>query len=311
MSVKIQFPNIRLTPASLGKPVFATDIQNLTENLLDAMKILLGQDSNGFAILRGFNYISGTYSVGYVYMNGDFYYCAGGVTEGNYLVPNVTDTESKLHNPDGNSYPTYRIYYAIESTSPWGGMPQFTGDMNQYRLDLTTVNNRILNHISSLGTAAYNNTGDFDAAGSAATAQSNAISTSEGYTNSQVSSAESSLLTAIGEAQTNAESYALNTVAGGLLTKVINIGDWNMAMDATKSVAHGVTPSNIRRISVLIRNDTDALAYDLLSQNNNSGAIARISNMIVLTRTSGDFFDNSSYSSTSYNRGWIMIEYIP
>lgn len=142
MSEKIQFPNNRLTPASLGKPVFATDIQNLTENLLEAMNILLGLPADGFAILSGFVYASSAYGPGYVYMNGVIYYCAG-LAETKYLAPDPTDTESKLHNPDGNSYNTYRIYYAIESNSPVGGMPQFSGDMNQYRLDLTTINTTI------------------------------------------------------------------------------------------------------------------------------------------------------------------------
>lgn len=141
MSTKIQFPNTRLTPPSLGKPIFATDIQNLTENLLQAMKMLLGLPDNGFAILQGLDYDSGahTYNAGYIYLAGNFYFCATGLAENQYLAPDPTDTESKLHNPDGNSYNTYTIYYALASNSVVTDCPQFVGDMDQYRFNMTAM----------------------------------------------------------------------------------------------------------------------------------------------------------------------------
>jgi hypothetical protein len=140
MSTKIQNPNNRLTYPGIAGPRFDTDIENLTQNLLEMVNILLGLPSNGFAILKGLDYDSGanTYNAGYVYMNGIIYYFAGTLAENTYLVPDITGAFNKLHS-DGNSYDTYNIYLCVQSNSSVGSMPQFVGDMDQYRFNMTAM----------------------------------------------------------------------------------------------------------------------------------------------------------------------------
>jgi hypothetical protein len=142
MSTKIQFPNNRLTYTGKAGPIFDTDIENLTQNLLQMVNILLGLPSNGFAILQGFTYASGAYSSGFVYMNGVIYYCTG-LVENKYLAPNPTGAFSKLHN-DLVSRNTYTIYNAVQNDTAVGGMPQFVGNMDQYRISINNKANRVV-----------------------------------------------------------------------------------------------------------------------------------------------------------------------
>ena len=55
-----------------------------------------------------------------------------------------------------------------------------------------------------------------------------------------------------------------------LLTKVIEIGDWNMDLNSSASVAHGLSPSEfggLRSVSAIIRDDADVLKYELATWN--------------------------------------------
>jgi hypothetical protein len=105
--------------------------------------------------------------------------------------------------------------------------------------------------------------------------------------------------------------YTKTNVNAGLNSKIVEIGDWDM--DATQSlvVAHGLTQSKIRTVSILIRNDADTEFYVFATNNevasNNKIRVEAAS--IRMLRDSGDFFDSISYDSTSYNRGWITIQY--
>lgn len=138
MSSQIPFPNKRLAQAGIGNPLFVTDIENATEDLLEALAVLYGFASNGFAILSGFDYGAGAYTGGIVYMNGVFYRCVAGLTENQYLTPDVQDVQNKIFS-DANTYPTYRIYQAVAAGAQWGGMPQFVGNMNAYRVSIKKV----------------------------------------------------------------------------------------------------------------------------------------------------------------------------
>lgn len=138
MSTQIPFPNKRLAQAGIGNPLFVTDIENATEDLLEALATLYGFASNGFAILSGFDYGAGAYTGGIVYMNGVFYRCVAGLTENQYLTPDVQDVDNKIFS-DANTYPTYRIYQAVAAGVQWGGMPQFVGNMNAYRVSINKV----------------------------------------------------------------------------------------------------------------------------------------------------------------------------
>jgi len=104
-----------------------------------------------------------------------------------------------------------------------------------------------------------------------------------------------------------------------LYTKIIEIGDWNMDTTPYKYVLHGIVDNmKIRKITVMIRNDDNNALYELDSYKTNEndstvhGGINAISSdglNIYLTRRLGGFFDSLVFDSTSYNRGWITIQY--
>lgn len=102
-----------------------------------------------------------------------------------------------------------------------------------------------------------------------------------------------------------------------LLTKVVEIGDWNMDSDGTKAVAHGLGASykKITRVSGWIRDDLDSAYYPLgyttadgIAQVS-EGASPRNSTNVNLTRLLSGSFDSSFFDATTYNRGTLVIEY--
>jgi hypothetical protein len=102
--------------------------------------------------------------------------------------------------------------------------------------------------------------------------------------------------------------------AGTVHKKIIEIGNWNMKSTASITVDHGLTFSKIRNVSVNIIRD-DALAIYPITVPNTDGYSA--GNFIVFTtnvylscRTGGIFQIGDQFSATSYNRGWIVIEYV-
>jgi hypothetical protein len=109
----------------------------------------------------------------------------------------------------------------------------------------------------------------------------------------------------------------LGDVTGGKITIEINIGDWNMDTTQAIFVNHGLTSvqsKTIRIKSVTIRNDADSIYTALNSVTSgtvNGGSGNVTATNIALERVSAGLFDQSSYSSTSYNRGWITLEYTP
>ncbi len=134
----MDFPNKRLEITGKGNPVFVSDLVNVTQSILTAMTALLGVGAADFCIVSGFTYTPGgpgSYSSGICYMNGVLYYFSGTLTEGYYLAPNITNYLSKPFDDSSTNY-IYQIYYAVSSNTQVGGMPQFSGDMNSYRLNL-------------------------------------------------------------------------------------------------------------------------------------------------------------------------------
>lgn len=95
----------------------------------------------------------------------------------------------------------------------------------------------------------------------------------------------------------------------GLIRKLIDIGDWNMDLTTSVSKAHGLTRTKIRSVQVLIRNDADSACYPFLNDHGSS-AINIGSTYVEIIRSTGGVFDSSNFDSTSYNRGWILIDYI-
>ena len=103
------------------------------------------------------------------------------------------------------------------------------------------------------------------------------------------------------------------TLNAGLNTKVMDIGDWDMDTNQSVSVAHGLTFSKIRNVSALIRHDTDGVysfGGALDSTETDESYIYAGPTDIVLRRGAGGWFDRTEFNATSYNRGWITIQYV-
>lgn len=108
---------------------------------------------------------------------------------------------------------------------------------------------------------------------------------------------------------------------GGLITSVINIGDWDMNSTGLITVAHslGADFIKVRSVDVLIIDDASVGIYKLnntydggASLTTANGDVINITSTVItlLRRTSG-IFDNTDFDSTSFNRGWIVIKRLP
>jgi hypothetical protein len=90
-----------------------------------------------------------------------------------------------------------------------------------------------------------------------------------------------------------------------LKTKVVDIGTWNMDSTDTKNVLHGLTLSDIRSASALVRNDSNANRYLITHGPITSATEVQAylnslsSTFIILTRTTSGLFDTTSFDLTS------------
>lgn len=106
----------------------------------------------------------------------------------------------------------------------------------------------------------------------------------------------------------------LKHITGGIKRKVVSIGDWNMDALSQVSIPHGEAIADIIGMSCIIRNDTDTGRISFIGDSVGIAALSYGSSMnvtstnIVLNRTTGGLFDNTSYNSTSYNRGWVILD---
>ena len=112
---------------------------------------------------------------------------------------------------------------------------------------------------------------------------------------------------------TVSEGNHTHTQVGGVIPKIIEIGDWNMSLAQAVAIIHGITFRKIRSIDVIIRNDDDDLYTPLFSVNVNeaNGCSGINSTHITIQRENGGYYATADYNSTSYNRGWITIWYTP
>lgn len=98
--------------------------------------------------------------------------------------------------------------------------------------------------------------------------------------------------------------------------KIIDIGDWDMAADKVKNVAHGLSDDKIRSVYAMIRNDIETALYPLqqpdfgTSDLTEGGITAVQSGNVSLFNRPGGFFNNSSFNAITFNRGWLTIEYV-
>ena len=116
---------------------------------------------------------------------------------------------------------------------------------------------------------------------------------------------------------TTSKTICTNLTAGGvgdgtnrILTKIVNIGDWNMDSTASVTVAHGLTLANIRDVQVLIRQDLDTPYYPLDYSGHGYWNVISAGGVVALYRTAGGTFDSTDFDATSFNRGWITITYV-
>lgn len=103
-----------------------------------------------------------------------------------------------------------------------------------------------------------------------------------------------------------------NDVTEPINRKIVEIGDWNMDSTGGVSVAHGLTLSKIRNVSVLVRSDDGSFVAPLnySSGGSSAGTWSVDATNVVLGRTASGSFDGSTWDATSYNRGWIILEYV-
>jgi len=105
---------------------------------------------------------------------------------------------------------------------------------------------------------------------------------------------------------------ALIALMGGLKTKVINIGAWDMQTTDDVLVATGIDASKVREISIFIRIDGGTELSSIFSRGVASptldGSFALTSTGIRIFRKTGGQYDDVLFSGGS-NRGFIVIRY--
>lgn len=103
--------------------------------------------------------------------------------------------------------------------------------------------------------------------------------------------------------------------------KIVNIGDWNMDANVGVDIAHGLDASRIRTVSVFILADvgssydsSNKFKLDFADPNDSfipQGCVRGVTDTVVkLSRKDGGAFDNGAFDSTSYNRGYIVIDFV-
>lgn len=95
--------------------------------------------------------------------------------------------------------------------------------------------------------------------------------------------------------------------------KLVSMGSWNMDADASKNVAHGLSPlANIFIVANWVMNDalnnTDPLPCYVLGGYHVPG-ISLSTNYIELRREPDGYFDNAAYNDTGFDRGYVLLMY--
>ncbi len=101
-----------------------------------------------------------------------------------------------------------------------------------------------------------------------------------------------------------------------LAEKKVDIGDWDMDANFSTTVAHGLTLAQIHTIKCSIRNDADSAhytlpAFNVIDASTQVWVSATDATDILIVRLNAGPFDSTSFDSTSYNRGYVVIEYFP
>lgn len=109
-------------------------------------------------------------------------------------------------------------------------------------------------------------------------------------------------------------ALSLNKLDDALQLKIatFDIGDWNM--DSTAFLQVSINPiymTQVKAVFVMIRPDSGAGHFPLShSLTGTPGGIVNIQGIYVqMSRLTSGYFDNSTFSATSYNRGYITVLY--
>ena len=100
-----------------------------------------------------------------------------------------------------------------------------------------------------------------------------------------------------------------------LVRKVLGIGDWDMDATGLTVVEHGLPDvTKIRSINVIIQRDDGAAVWELATWDTagsemDGGTRSVDATTIGLARRAGGTFDTSNFNATSFNRGWVTIEF--
>lgn len=163
-----QWPFKRKTYAGLNNPRYVSDIQAANEAVVDALSSIAGLSNTDFAIIYGLNYTAGavtgtgSYSAGIFFLNGSFYYLGNSFGEGNYLIGTTQDTMPVAFEQDGIERPIYTLMNGLVTANPTGASPQFSDNMNQYRIGAKFTKSEIITLqgiCADLGNAATKNVG--------------------------------------------------------------------------------------------------------------------------------------------------------
>jgi hypothetical protein len=270
MSGTIKFPNNRKIEVATTNPLFVEDIQNSTSDLLEAMQSICGLTASDFAIISGLEYSVGTYTAGIVWIYGQFYRVDAAISENSYLQPTTVSVYNKLFG-DAVSRPTYDTYAAVESLVTGSGFsPQFVGDMNTYRINLTFLKSKF----------------------SGFTANKNIISNSLGVIEADnISDFSYKKVVAMGS--WNMDSTATKTFSTGLINKQIISISFIINSNGLVSVT-GITSETG------IADFTNQLKYDFKQSSGN----------LAINRANAGYYDSAPFNDTTTNRGYIVIEYL-
>jgi hypothetical protein len=104
------------------------------------------------------------------------------------------------------------------------------------------------------------------------------------------------------------------TFAGLLGIAWEQIGDWDMdTYTSPTGWSHNLDitdRTNVRFVSCLIYNDSAGVTTEMLSQDQDS-EMTVTSSLIQAQRATGGPFDNTSYNSTGFNRGYFIVVFEP
>lgn len=95
-----------------------------------------------------------------------------------------------------------------------------------------------------------------------------------------------------------------------LRTKVVEIGNWDMNVTASVTIAHGLTYADIISVRVMVQNDAGTakyMGYD--DTNGNLNITSTDATNVNISRGGGSLFDSTNFNAVM-NRGWILIDYL-